>query len=714
MNKINLIFVVLSLSSSLLVSSCSYWPLQSSRPERSRELANSEVDLILEELKAHYESNLSTARKEEILRVQENLLKYLIEATASDDQYKIKIYREASEYFNRVYPVILTNIRNEKKGIKEFHEIKKAPLWTLKEELRYLNAEASLLPKPPVKIDLLQGLSVLSHFYKKMDKATKDKLGNNYQATVTKVMGEKFDLHPSYAELEALLESDGSDEEKILRAINTIESKIKKYDTRIRNIGEEIVKSGQVDMQKSQIRMVVTFMDYYFNKLPDDVIKTIMSELVSGGAKLPEEEVIKIVFQNTGPALGKVLQQIGKEKGVGEKFSKIMGILESSGKQVPIHLVREVVEGDKGGFEVKDIQTKPLGTGTIAQVNKAKIWLDEKEIDVALRSLKPGVAARCKEDINILRQFIPDHEALFAKEGIDDLKMMSTLIDSVENFLNEEVDLAIAVERQKQAYEIYNRSIKIHSQSKFKMLEMHVPEVYMPPNGKSNLHIQEFASGGVKFAELDDKGIQKIVAEEMVRMWFEEALFKSGFLNADLHQGNFRVVLIEEKDKIKVLLYDFGLSSTLTKEDQRAFLLVGAGAYLKSPSTLADGLMVSMNSDDRVLRAKLIKDIAGEMKLHPNKTPEDWVVWCVQKNYFVSSNLGAFARGSLLLKQLPESIGETEMFKETILKTAVKNLGHAMADRDYKFPLRKIDMARVGAKQIKNYCAELFKSFFKK
>jgi hypothetical protein len=194
-------------------------------------------------------------------------------------------------------------------------------------------------------------------------------------------------------------------------------------------------------------------------------------------------------------------------------------------------------------------------------------------------------------------------------------------------------------------------------------------------------------------------------------MWFEEALFESGFLNADLHQGNFRVVMIEENDKIKILLYDFGLSTTLNKEEQRAFLLLGAGAYLKSPATITDGLMASMNSKDSTLRNKLIKDIEKEMKIHPEKPAEDWVAWCVTKNYFVSEKLGAFARGSLLLKQLPESMGQTEMFKETVVKSAVSHLVKSIADRNYDFPLKKIDLVKIAAIQAKNSCKDLIKSF---
>jgi predicted unusual protein kinase regulating ubiquinone biosynthesis (AarF/ABC1/UbiB family) len=348
----------------------------------------------------------------------------------------------------------------------------------------------------------------------------------------------------------------------------------------------------------------------------------------------------------------------------------------------------------------------------MAQVNRATLLDNGIEKEIALRFLKPGIASRCKEDIAILRNFVPDNETLLLQEGIKDIQVVSTLIDSVERFLNEELDFKIAIANQQKAYEVYSKSIILKTDSKYSMIEMKVPQVYTPPTGASHLHIQEFASGGVKFSELADEGAKKVVAQEMVRMWFEEALFESGFLNADLHQGNFRVVMIEEKDKIKILLYDFGLSTTLNKEEQRAFLLLGAGAYLKSPNTIADGLMTSMNSSDSKLRIKLIKDIEQEMKIHPEKPAEDWVAWCVKKNYFVSEKLGAFARGSLLLKQLPESIGHAEMFKDTVVKSAVSHLVKSIADRKYNFPLTKIDLVKIAAIQTKNTCADLIKSFF--
>ncbi len=706
-NKTNLVPILLTLT--LLAASCSH---EQHAIEQSRRIANSPLESLIEEIKTRYEGEVSAARKAELKVFQENLLKYLIEATGVDDKAKIATYKQATNYFNKVYPLLMANLKTEKEGGNKFHEIKKAPIWTLKEEIRFLNAEADKYPAPLIHVDLAEGMKMVAPIYDSLGADQKAKMGENYKIAANKVLGQSFDLQPEFSELEAILEQK-DDNQRILKVVALVESKIKKHESRIRNIGSEIASSGQVDMKNGQIKMVVRFMDYYFNKIPQDVIKTIMSELSSSGGKLPQEEVMKVIFRNTGPGLGKVLQQIGKEKGISGEFAKIMEILESSGKEVPAHLVKEIIAADKGGYEVRSFEDKPVGTGTMAQINRAKIWFEEEEKDVALRFLKPGVDKRCKEDIAILRQFVPDNEQLLLKEGVEDIKIMTTLIDSAEKFLNDEVDLSIAVENQKKAIEVYNRSVKISAPgTKFDMLEVRVPEVYTPPKGKSNLHIQEFASGGVKFAKLTDNDTKKVVAREMVRMWFEEALFKSGFLNADLHQGNFRIVLVEENNKIKILLYDFGISSTLTKEDQRAFLLVGAGAYLKSPGTLTDGLMVSMKSEDSALRAKLLKDITNEMKVSPDKRPEDWVLWCVKKNYFVSTDLGAFARGSLLIKQLPESMGETTMFKETIVKAAIRSLGKAVADRDYDYPLTRIDMIKLGAIQIKNSCHDLFQSFF--
>ncbi len=671
------------------------------------------VENVINEFKEYYQAELGPDRREEIKIFQENLLKYLIEASYSNDAHKIKIYKEASVYFNRIYPVLLLNIYREKRGDNRFIPIRQAPQWTLKDEIEFLNKEALSLSPPRFSIDLLKGLKILAPFYQRLPLKMKDKIAGKYSQFSRSAISERIDIYPEFEEIEDLLKKGQTDDLRIIKFINLVERKLKRHVDSIRHIGTEITKSGQIDQKNISMRLVVNFMDFYFNNLSDDVIKTILSELVTSGPKMTEETILQIIFKNTGPGLGKVLQQIGKEKSIGNKFSKVMEVLESSGKPVPLHLVERIVKRDLGGFEIKWISNHPLGTGTVAQVNKALLVWENREKEIALRFLKPGVELRGSEDIFILRKYVQNNEQALKAEGLDNLKMMNTLIDSVERFLAEETELELSVERQKRGDEVYSRAIKISPDSTFNHLEMKVPAVYLPPNGQSHLHIQEFVTGGQKFSDLTDVNARHIVAQEMLRMWFEEALFKSGFLNADLHQGNFRVVLLEEGAKIKILLYDFGLSTTLTKKDQRAFILIGAGAELKSASTIANGLMEAMGSGDKLLRKKLLESIENELRINPNNAAEDWITWCLQKNYFISEKLGAFARGSLLLKQLPEVIGEVEMFDHVMRDIAKKNLVRMIADRKYDFPITKGDLAKIASEKVKKTCVDFLKLFFK-
>jgi hypothetical protein len=702
----------------LILSSCST-PLNTivqgdRKLSVSRSIADDNLESVLADINSQF-SSLSPDRKSELKILKENLIKYMLEAINTDDAYKIKIYYRAKTYLNKVFPIILKNIDSEVTGGKEFIIIRKAPLWTLKDELEFLDKEAEAYPKSIYDLDLIQGIKIIDYFNKKFSSEIMQKnIKKIYNKSLNKLSTEALAMVPQYEEVYALTHMDGSDQDKILSFFKLFESKTGKFENDLRHIGDKISASGQMDTP--ELKLIVHFMNFYFQNLSDDVIKTIMSEIVSSGVGPSEEKIMTILFQNTGPGLGKVLQQIGKEKGVGEHFSKLMSVLESSGKSVPYHLVQKIVNEDEGGFEIKSISEKAVGTGTIAQVNRAELIRDGEKFEVALRFLKPGVTARCKEDIAILKKYIPANAELLHAQGIEDLTIMETLIDSVEKFLDEEVDLGIAVERQQKAYEVYSKAIRLEGRAtKYRFMNIAVPKVYIPSTGKSHLHVQEFMSGGVKFSDLTDRQTQKIVAEEMLELWFEEALFKSGFLNADLHQGNFRVVLIDDTPSIKIILYDFGLSTTLTSSDQRSFMLVGAGAQLKSPGIIAEGLMASMSSNDPKLKQKILNNIKLEIKANPNFTAEEWIAWCVQKNYFVSDNLGAFARGSLLLKQLPESIGSVDMFNEVIKKTTIRHLKQLTKRKsEYDFPLTNRDMVRVAKDGIKGACKQMIKSFFKR
>ena len=232
MSKNNTLLVIGTLLITCLIPACSM-PVA----KQGRGIANTELEVLLDEFKFHYETELSPARRVEIKILERNILKYLIEATSRDDMYKIKILNEAESYFNKIYPLIINNIRLEKNGEHIFKKINMAPLWTLQEELLFLNHEVEKLPAPKVRIKLLDGISMISGIYKNIDDNYRAKLDGNYQTVVQKLLGADFDLNPSYKEIEKILDSNSSDQEKMLKTISLIESRINKYDLKIRNIG---------------------------------------------------------------------------------------------------------------------------------------------------------------------------------------------------------------------------------------------------------------------------------------------------------------------------------------------------------------------------------------------------------------------------------------------------------------------------------------------
>lgn len=697
------------LVSAFLIVSLTACSVQPSRSiQQSRAIAEETFQSVVHKFIQNEWENLSEASKAELKTIQLNVSKYVLYSTHLADDQKIAVFRQAENYLNKVYPQFLENLQNEKLGNeKRIHQINLAPFWDLKSEIDFLNSEVKNLKNGPVVFKTKDLLAML-----KPVEVSSDEL--------EMVPFKMIDIKPEeILSLKKELDQIESEDKQILTLVNYFEQKIAPYENKLANLKATLLEVPGLDMSQKQVVLGVEFLDYYYGNIGVEKRKTILSELLHIGPKFTEEEVLKVLFKNSGPGLGKVMQQMGKEAGFSGKMSELMAVLESSGKSVPHHLVQKIVAEDSGEYGIKSIDQKPLGTGTIAQVNRALLWDEGVEKEVALRFLKPGIEAQGKDDIRILKKFVKDREKLLLEAGFEDMNVISVLIESVEKFILEETDIQATIAHQKKAFDVYSRSVIVNSSNNGKMLvEMKVPKIFNPQKLKtkkpSQLHIQEFLAGGKKFQDVSNPEIQKIVAKEMIRMWFGEALFESGYMNADLHQGNFRVLVYEEKNEVKLYLYDFGMSKNLSKDEQRAFLLVGAGAHLNSSDLLVEGLSLAAKNESAQNKKKIKDLIEKEMKLNGKKSAEDWVIWTVQKNLFVSEQLGAFARGSSLLKQLPTTIGEKQLFKDVLVEVGMEKLKKSYADRDFYFPLKKWDFVKVGKAWVKDSCQQLIQSLFRK
>lgn len=605
-------------------------------------------------------ATISPEKAPEIEKVEKNILRFMLLAAGKDDDEKYRLFSKARDYAHWEFQ----KIRSGGQGLE-------VPQWTLNEEIRFIE---NSLPES-------EGLSPV-------------------QVRELNSWIDNF----SGGELQHFIEG-GDDRERALRVVNTFEEKFDTQIQRIRHMGTELSNSNQIKMGNPDIeRFVVRFLDYYYQKLDVDVVKNILSDLIELGRYPTQTEMMVTVFKNSGPGVGKLFQQLAREPQMGASLASLLETLEDDNKIVPEHLMREVLEGDRGGHRFRDIQGRPLGTGTMAQVNKATLIQANEEIPVAVRFLKPGISELAARDIEILKNFI-DEPSLVGQFDEELLPSMRKIIDSLEDFLMSELDLEATIEKQAQAQRVYQRALQLNVDGKTFHVDIDVPRVYPTQNGHiSNLHVQEFVSSGSKFSEINSSTAQKAVGRAIVHTWFEEAIINSGFIHADLHQGNFTVSAMGE-NRFRVTLFDLGMSENLDKNLRRSFLLISSGARYEDPKLITRGFQLLSPSIDY---QALLQTITEKMR-EGNESTEKWIAWGMKKGLLQSEKIGTLARGATLVSQIPSIVGQEEMNQtlKAVERMTAKKVAIDYFRPRYEFPLTRTDIALAGRAYSKMTCTKL-------
>jgi hypothetical protein len=241
--------------------------------------------------------------------------------------------------------------------------------------------------------------------------------------------------------------------------------------------------------------------------------------------------------------------------------------------------------------------------------------------------------------------------------------------------------------------------------------------VFKPLKGKhTQLHIQEFISGGEKFSNLlsNERKEMDFTSRALVRMWLDEALFESGFLHGDLHQGNFKVTLLKEDKKILVTIFDFGMSAMVRPKIQRAFILLGAGAHFGDVKMIHESLR---SISPRKLTSEESLHMLAAIKKRMNAgnlSAEQWITWAVKQGYELPTEIGTLARVGALVGQLPKLVGNGEIYSEIAMDLAKKNTFESALSFKKSSPLKFKDFGRISVDFIKNSCQSLFRKFFPK
>jgi len=630
--------------------------------------------------------------------ISENFSKYMIQAYGESNAAKVDLAEQGQRYLRANGVKLIHNVFEELKGRTGKYKITDAPQWTLKEEIKYLNATLD-------NEEVLANNETIDKFLSAV------KVLDINDSSINHLVPEgNEDLIP----LMRKLQTSENSTELYLNVANTFEDKLSPYFNRIQNLGQELERNGDITFGNPDAeKFVKGFLNFYYQNVDPAVLKDIISDLARLGEEPTQDEMIAVMFKNSGPGLGKTLQQLGKDPNMGKAMADMMEVLEDDGKVVPYHLVENIVAED-GGFEFVSIKEDPLGVGTVAQVHKAEIKYRNKPTTVALRFLKPDIDKRAKDDIRILKSFVQKlaEDGEVTREFLIPIKKM---VESIESFLYSELDIQETIKRQNKAKRVYSKAMKIDVDGKDFDVEITVPRIYKAKRGKkSNLHVQEFLNLGEKYSDIQDPKKRKAISRSIVKVWFEEALLNSGFFHSDLHQGNFSLLLDDNNSdgKMKLALFDFGMSDTLKAKTKRSFLLISVGAKYQSANLLSRGILSIHDNPNNKKVKKLASTIEKIMKTETLDSQE-WIIWAMKNGHLESEQLGTLARGGTLVSQLPKLVDDWDYTEEMVEDMLKDRMQGEYFSFDYDFPVTRTDVLRMGGARISSSCRKAMSFFFK-
>ncbi|GGA64456.1 putative protein kinase UbiB [Neiella marina] len=200
-------------------------------------------------------------------------------------------------------------------------------------------------------------------------------------------------------------------------------------------------------------------------------------------------------------------------------------------------------------------ESEPLASASVAQVHGAKLTLDNQQLSVVVKVIRPGIGKVIDADISVMQmfaglaeQFLPDGKRLRPKEVVSEYR--KTLFDELD--LMREAANGIQLRRNFEGSD-----------------SLYVPEIYAD-FCRQNVLVMERIDGipVSDIAALEAQGTNmERLAERGVEVFFTQ-VFRDSFFHADMHPGNIFVSRQHPDDPMYIGV-DFGIVGTLNREDKR-------------------------------------------------------------------------------------------------------------------------------------------------
>ena len=300
---------------------------------------------------------------------------------------------------------------------------------------------------------------------------------------------------------------------------------------------------------------------------------------------------LRFILEDLGPTFIKIGQIMSMRHDVLPKeYCLELEKLRSDVKQMSYEEALGVVEAELGTdiYKVfKEIDVKPLGSASIAQVHKALLLNGKK---VVIKIQRPGIDRILMEDIDLLRKAVFTFEKIKGNSSFIDLQGILT---EMRNVTIEELDFLAEVNNLKEFYRLNKEINYIDCPKVFEEYTSSKIIVMEYIDGHPVDDIDTLIKQGNDMNEIGNK-----IAGNYVKQVIED-----GFFHADPHPGNIQI-----KDG-KIIWIDLGMVGKLTKRDIRLMKNAAIAFVNKDISSLENFIIAIGNYRRNLDYVKLYNDI---------------------------------------------------------------------------------------------------------
>ncbi len=238
---------------------------------------------------------------------------------------------------------------------------------------------------------------------------------------------------------------------------------------------------------------------------------------------------------------------------IGEKLTKNLEKLQDKVPAFDLYDAKKIIKKEIGEIYFEKISeiSEPVAAASIAQVHFAKIKIEGKDQQVAIKILRPEIEKLFNEELDALMLFAYIVENTFSKAKR--LKLIE-VVHLLREITNIEMDLRFEAAAANELYENTKNDFGFN-----------VPQIYWNYTTKKILTLDRVEGVSIReHKKLRELGVDlNKLAKNLIQHFLKQAV-RDGFFHGDMHQGN----LFVDRDG-NIIPVDFGIMGRLDKNNRK-------------------------------------------------------------------------------------------------------------------------------------------------